>query len=465
MTRGTVDETPPNAGQGGSSRERPLRILLIAYEFPPSPSPQSLRWAYLGNRLAGMGHEIHVLAPDIGGSMEGLPEPGPGVHVHRTWPGPVRALLGFLARRRPAASAVASPGSATSRAESREPTTGLDLPPPAEPPRLNWKGRLLEHLQAAISRVLFPDLRAEWKRPARKALHRLLDDLKPDVVVSSHEPATTLQLGLEAKRRGFRWVADLGDPVLAAYTPPRWRKRASELEAAVLRKADHVLLTAERARELLRERHGAGAAVTVVTQGFDEYFDGGSATTRSLGGPLELLYAGSFYSFRNPRDLVDAVLAVPGARLNIASANVPDWLTALARRNPPQVRLLGRVPHRQLLVLQRQVDVLVNLANADPSQVPGKFYEYLGAGRPVLHLLAGPHRDATSELLHALRRGWSCLGDRESIATELNRLATAHHNGSLDYGLELGTDGVGCWSWTRSAMTASAALQSAVEQV
>ena len=50
----------------GERDTRRLRILLIAYEFPPSPSPQSLRWAYLANRLVAAGHDVHVLAPDIG---------------------------------------------------------------------------------------------------------------------------------------------------------------------------------------------------------------------------------------------------------------------------------------------------------------------------------------------------------------------------------------------------------------
>ena len=460
MIRGTVDETPPNAGRGGSSRERPLRILLIAYEFPPSPSPQSLRWAYLGNRLAGMGHEVHVLAPDIGGSMEGLPEPAPGVHVHRTWPGPVRALLGFLARRRPAAAVPA-----TANCGPSTPVGGsgaLQDPASAEPPRLNWRGRLLEHLQAVVSRLVFPDLRGEWKRPAQRALHRLLDEIGPDVVVSSHEPATTLQLGLEAKRRGFRWVADLGDPVLATYTPPQWRGRAGALEAEVLGSADHVLVTAARTQELLRTRHPGAAPVTVVTQGFDEQLDAGRECPRDPAAPLELLYAGNFYSFRDPTALVEAVLAVPGVRLSIACGNVPKWLVTAAAKHSTQLRLLGRIPHRRLLVLQRQVDVLVNLANADAIQVPGKFYEYLGAGRPVLHVLAGEELDATGVLLRRLGRGWTCGGHREAIAAELTQMAGLHRRGELSAGLDLTAEPVAPWSWTSSARAAAATLHGVI---
>src|SRR5690606_34252120 len=85
-----------------------------------------------------------------------------------------------------------------------------------------------------------------------------------------HEPATTLPLGLEARRCGLRWVADLGDPVLAPYTPARWRRRARRLERAVLAQADHVLVTTEETAALLRARHAGAAPLTVVPQGFDE---------------------------------------------------------------------------------------------------------------------------------------------------------------------------------------------------
>ena len=72
-----------------------MRILLVAYEFPPSPSPQSLRWAYLARKLQALGHDVHVLAPDLPGKGEGLPDIG-GLVVHRVHAGPI---VGFIAAR------------------------------------------------------------------------------------------------------------------------------------------------------------------------------------------------------------------------------------------------------------------------------------------------------------------------------------------------------------------------------
>lgn len=431
--------------QGAEGHSRRLRILLIAYEFPPSSSPQSLRWAYLSNRLAALGHEVHVMAPDLVGVGVGLPDPGPQVQMHRVHPGPMRALLGRLAGRRPLTQ---GGGEAPASAQHNDPFAGLG---PGEPPRLNWKGALLERLQTAVSWLLFPDLRGEWMLPARRALPLLLGRIRPDVVITSHEPATTLLLGLKARRRGCRWIADLGDPVLAAYTPRRWRRRALTLERQVLREADHVLVTTVETAALLSERHPGGTRITAVPQGFDEHVPaGGARPAPAREAALELLYAGSFYDFRDPRPLVEGVLQVPGVRLNVASGKVPDWMVRLADRHPAQLRLLGRVPHRRLLALQRQADVLVNIANADPAQIPGKVFEYFGACRPVLHLQV-QDGDAVGRLVSGMSRGWACRAVPEAVAGQVRRLRDRADGGRLDDGLDLGTGPVGQWSWTAIA--------------
>ena len=442
----------------GASDRRGLRILLIAYEFPPSPSPQSLRWAYLAGRLAAFGHELHVMAPDLAGDGQGLPDPAQGVCVHRVWPGPAAALLGRLARRKRHDPAHCDPRP-TSGGEDL--FAGLGA---IQPAYLNWKGRLLERVQDAASWLLFPDQRGEWAWPARRALPGLLSRIRPDVVITSHEPATTLALGLEARRRGFRWVADLGDPVLAGYTPRRWRRRARRLEGRAMREADHVLVTTTGTRALLQERHPAGAPITVVPQGFDESV--AVAGSRPAGGRpvvLELLYAGRFYPFRDPRPLVEGVLQVPGVRLNIASVNAPDWLVRIVDRHPGQLRLLGGIPHQRLLVLQRQTDILVNIANADPAQIPGKVFEYLGACRPILHLQA-QEGDAVCELLAGLARGWSCMATAESVAGVLHRLVALAADGRLEAALELDAGRVQAWSWTALARKVENVLVSPASQ-
>ncbi|MFP7722460.1 glycosyltransferase [Lysobacter sp. A3-1-A15] len=441
---------------GSGEPARRLRILLVAYEFPPGPSPQSLRWGYLTRHLCERGHEVHAMVPDISGDHDLRSLVDPRVRVHRINPGPVRSLLEALARRRPLPAMVDEGSQSPGRAGAGTHATA--------PPRLNWKGRSLGAVQAALACVMFPDLRAEWLGPALAALPGVLSHARPDVVVASHEPATSLQVALAARARGFALVADLGDPVLAPYTPWWWRRRARRLEARIMAAARHVLVTSEATRALLDSRHGGHVPISLVTQGFER---GPSpvqaASTPGSQGPLRLLYAGRFYPFRDPRPLVDAVLAVPGVQLDIASGNVPDWLVASAGRSGGRIRLLGRVPHGYLLGLQRTAHVLVNIANRDPVQVPGKVYEYLGADRPILHITDTPD-DAISALLGGLRRGWSRPARVDALARQLERLVVAHQAGVLEDGLDLTARTVDPWSWAQAAGTVERALLGAVDE-
>lgn len=411
---------------------------------------------------------MHVLVPGLDWTYEGLPELPSAIQIHRTGPGPIMATIGWLARRRPlppAESSSQGPQASATKLDSVVAGSGATAgsePTALEPPRLNWKGRAVVRMQDWARQLLFPDVRGEWLWPARKALGSLLDTIQPDVVVSSHEPATTLEVGLAARRRGYPWVADLGDPVLAPYTPRRWRRRSRRVEAQVMARANHVTVTAQSAADLLAARHGRRSPVSLVTQGFDERLGERPSDPLPPAGPLELLYSGSFYSFRDPRSLVDAVLDTDGVRLSIAAGALPDWLVALAAEHPGRLRLLGRVPHRELLEIQRRVHVLVNLANADPCQVPGKFYEYLGAGRPILHL--GGEGDVCAGLLSDLRRGWSCGAGRQSVSEALHDLVAAQGRGALDDGLDLGAGAVSAWSWTASARAMERVLLAAAAE-
>lgn len=444
-----------------------MRVLLIAYEFPPSPSPQSLRWAYLARGLARAGHEVQVITTEPAWAMAGLPELPERVRIHRVAGGPITSLMAMLARRQ----------EARMRARGRVGAPAAPAPaggavPVAVPPvvvvsesRLNWKGRIVERLKRLAMHLLFPDARAEWYFPARKAIDRLIRDFRPDVVVSSHEPATTLELGIHMKRRhGIPWLADLGDPVLADYTPERWHRRAFRVERRVMKLADGITVTAPGTRQLLLERHGkpaGGLGIDVLSQGFDD--QGGAAAPMPQDffddGLLELLYTGSFYQFRRPDALIDAVLAVPGVRLNVASSAIPDWLRARLEAQPEKFRLLGFMPHVGVLALQRQADVLVNIANDNPCQVPGKIYEYLGAQRPILHTGNIVEEDVSAALIRERRRGWTCA-DRSEVEVLLRDLVVRKRAGLLDAGngLDLGGQIVAEFGWGQLAQRLAATL-------
>ncbi len=430
-----------------------MRLLLIAYEFPPSPSPQSLRWTYLCRELAARGHEIHVLTVNLGGTTPGLPDLPATIRIHRTFAGPFR---GLLALRREQKQKKIDRRRSTGHAPSARQSEQAALRPPR-----SWKQGISERLQAISAWYWFPDIRGEWKPSTKWALRKLLPALQPDAIISSHEPATTLELGLIAKRAGYPWLADLGDPVLAPYTPSRWTKRSFKLERKVCELADHVVVTNIHAMELLASRHGRDARISVVQQGFDAAAPENRPSEQETASPqLELLYTGSFYSFRKADSLLAALRQNPGVRLSIAAITVPEDILACAKRMPEQIRLLGFLPHKEALARQRQADVLVNIANEDPAQVPGKFYEYLGSGRPILHL--GPGASMADSLLVETGRGWQCDNDSDAIAETLRQLRQAKITGTLP-SFPTHDESIAAFSWQRLAERIEQHLQTIVK--
>lgn len=400
-----------------------MRVLLVAYDYPPTQSPRALRWRYLTRELALLGHEVHVLVPDLGEPNVELPQTPGRVVVHRTFPGPFGWLIGRAGRRR------------------ERPANSPVHPATESGTRLNWRGRLMDIAKRIAGLALFPDVRAEWNPWARHALRRLLPDLKPDVVVTSHEPASTLLLGAYAQRHGFAWVADLGDPVCAAYTPERWRRRAMALEARVSTLADYVLVTNEATRALLIQRHGQDARrCAVLPNGYDDrripaehLWDRPSFDDKRL----ELVYAGRLYGYRDPAPLLQAVATTPGVRLTLVVPDPPegDASATLMEGAGDRLRPLGPLPHDQVQAMLERADVLVNFGDrGQPVRIAAKVYEYLGIARPILHVHSG-EGDAAAALLRGLGRGWLCAADAGELAALLADLVQRKRDGRLHQGL------------------------------
>lgn len=401
-----------------------MRILLIAYDFPPIASPGALRWKYLTREFVAQGHDVHVLKPSVWSDPETRLDSPDGVTEHITFAGPFQGFVRWLSAR-------PGPAPRVSRLQG--------IPGKLRQSELNWKGRTLEWVQRMAARFVFPDIRGEWRPWAAYALRRLLGELQPDVVISSHEPATTLQIGLIAAKRGIPWVIDLGDPVCAPYTPSRWRRKARSLEAAACRAAGKVVVTTESAKKLLVKRHELPSEkIIVLTQGFDDWRNASVALDPAPGfydgELLELFYAGRFYDFRRPHELVAAVMAMDGVRLTIATPEFPAELWPIVAQHPERFRLTGLLHHRRVLQYQSGADVLVSIGNDGlAEQVPGKIYEYLGSGRPVLHLLSSEgDADPAAGAVRATQAGGVVENRSEKIQRELGRLKSLKMAGRLD---------------------------------
>lgn len=350
------------------------RILLIAYDFAPIESAQSIRWRNLTEQLVRHGFKISVITARLPGSGE-LASPIGNVECHKVYSGPFSHLASWILR-------------ATQRLEKKSPTAGRDDYPSTFKSAPATAKKVVTGVKRFLDIVLVPDARIEWAPFAvRKAKH-LLSKHEFDFVIASHEPSISLFVAaVIQKRAGCPVVADLGDPVVTPFTHRFRRPTDLFLEKKLLRRFKHLTVTTSTARAELIKRCGLEAdQISVITQagsvGRATRKTGRFSVIGNRASKVHVGYFGNFYpDFRDPRVLFEAISSCPEVTLHVfGSSFTPPCRTA------DNVLLYPRISYDAALAMQKKLDLLVSVGNTMSEQVPGKTFEYICSGRPVLYL-------------------------------------------------------------------------------
>ncbi|HRX99795.1 MAG: glycosyltransferase [Rhodanobacteraceae bacterium] len=392
-----------------------MKLLVIAYEFPPLESAHGIRWGYLAAELAIRGHSVTVITSDIVRGTVAAPF-GSLCNVVQVFPGPFvgasRWLSEIFLRR--------NDHPENGKKEGGHSPTLVD--------------RCYRFLRWIGGQMLVPDVRTEWLPWGFFAARRAIREERPDVIIASHEPGVDLAIARRLRRAfGIPVLADLGDPVVSPYTPDWRRWLDARLERRWLEGVAAVSVTTRQTRDLLRSRVPSlkDVPVEVLTQGFDARPVAPSLSVVPFEkGLLELLYTGTLYArFRSPAPLLEAVQQVPDVRLTVAGHL--DGIDPRVLESCSSVRYVGRLTHEQVKAAQREADVLLNIGNDFGVQIPGKLFEYLGAGRPIMHL-ASTRDDASVEIIRDLRCGVVlATDDTDGIVNALKEMRARKSRGEL----------------------------------
>jgi glycosyltransferase involved in cell wall biosynthesis len=96
-----------------------------------------------------------------------------------------------------------------------------------------------------------------------------------------------------------------------------------------------------------------------------------------------------------------------------------------ARRLGSIVRHVPSLPHRDTLLALLEADALLIVQPDAPTQIPGKLFEYLYVGKPVV---AVTHSGATADLIAAGRLGWVADPNRAGQVAEAILAAVRSHD-------------------------------------
>ena len=274
---------------------------------------------------------------------------------------------------------------------------------PVNAQQKNWKQRLSLWIRG---NCFIPDPRVAWVRPSVRFLKKYLCEHPVDAVVTTGPPQSVHLIGLGLKKAlGLHWIADFRDPWTEMFyykhlgLTAASDRRHHRLEQAVLDAADSVVSVSPPVAADFQAK--TTTPVVLITNGFDEddFAEAGvpsSSFAGLTGESLRLLHTGMFAADGNPLNLWDALAqrcaADPDfrARLQIRLAGKVDAaITDAIRERGLGENLveLGYLTHEQTVREQRAADILLLPLRQEPEYakvLPGKIFEYLAAGRPVL---------------------------------------------------------------------------------
>jgi glycosyltransferase involved in cell wall biosynthesis len=268
-----------------------------------------------------------------------------------------------------------------------------------------------------------------WALTGRRRVGNALAIEKPEVVVATSPPPSALFAAANTVR-GVPFIAEFRDLWAGGPYFDRGGPLLPALQRRMLARAGAVVTVTDGFRDRLVELHPEiESRLHVLPNGFDPLLLARRKRERSFGSPATLIHAGALYGDRTAVELLRA-LARPElasrTRLELVGVVAPETLRARETIRGINVSVEPPVTWETAIerTLAADIAVVINTpgTGGDVGQVPGKMYEVLALGRPILALM---RRDSDAALL--LERFGQEVGlappdDPEAIATAIERL-------------------------------------------
>ena len=408
------------------------RVLVITYYWPPTGGSGVQRWVKFAKYLPSEGWQPVIYTPEnpeqlaVDHSLEAdIPE---GTEIIKTRiTEPYELYKKFLRRSGHSKEAVeVNPVNAQNKSFAQKAAMWV-------------RGNLFR-----------PDPRCLWIRPSVKFLKKYLEEHPVDLIVSTGPPQSMHMIGrLLSKETGLPWIADFRDPWTKIFyfkhlsmtkATERWHQK---MERKVLDESSAVVAVSPLVQQEFQSM--TRTPVELITNGYDECDFPDMKDTGATGGPdkdFVITHTGLFAADGNPTllwDVLSEMCAEDSAlkkalKIRLVGKTDTQILEAITESGLEEnLTDLGYQPHSTAIEEQRKASILILPLRKEPEYkavLPGKLFEYLASGRPVLGI--GQPDGAMSMILNKTNTGvvvdWE---DKMSIKKYIDDCWKAHLDGNL----------------------------------
>lgn len=401
----------------------PKKVLIILYYWPPAGGPGVQRWLKFVKYLKDFDIQPTVFVP------KNPNYPIVDKSLDYEIPNHVEVIK----------STIIEPY-ALAKLFSKKDTQSLSKGIIKAPKKQNFIQKTLLYIRG---NYFIPDARMLWIKPSVKRISKLLDQTNFDAIITTGPPHSLHRIGycLKLKNPNLHWVADFRDPwVNIGYhkdlkLTPSSAEKHQQMEEEVLNLADHITVTSPSTQKEFQQK--TKKPVHLITNGFDD-----AEIASELDEHFSLAHIGTLMGERNPENLWQVLSELVKEDQHFKNnlelkfiGQVSQTIIDSLRKHELQkhATFLGYLPHKDAQQQMFNAQVLL-LIEKDLSQtrgiIPGKFFEYLQAQRPILGV--GPQAWDVAKLITKHHAGSSFnYQDKDELKIQIETYFKAFMRGKL----------------------------------
>lgn len=300
----------------------------------------------------------------------------------------------------------------------KKPGTAIDVNTiKKEGQKLSAKEKIAEIIRATF---FIPDARVGWLLSAKKEAMRLVEQYDCKAVYSSSPPYTCSLIAKHVqKQANIPWVAGFRDPWTGFISSPkRWFLPSmidKNMEKSVFSNANFVECAWEGIiKDALSKYPDLDSSKFIhVPNGFDS--NDFPKVEAKPNEKFTLTYTGSMYGRRNPASLFAAIekliqsnaISKDDFKLRFVGRFGNEVYEMFEKAGfKDSIEIIGYVPHEKSIEYLLQSDSLLLIVDESKESeeiVPGKVYEYIGVGKPIIAI--APNNSAIASLMNDTASG------------------------------------------------------------